>query len=501
MKESKKIFLYVKRASDNPFMMEKIMAISDDGKHRCDIKTDLNDYKLSVRSMDAEFEKFCVDECGFNSDERCDVWVLNDIVLDSHIDFRNDITVWLMGVSWCRRYTIEHEYKNRCFHLEKPMSFEQFKAENDYDESKEPYETKRIYEMFKERIDKNELSEREIKRTIKFIQEDDCKILSEAIGGNLTMRFKLIHALCALRHADMGKYLLQKSNLCNAVKKSINTMVDRFVDFIDDTMKYDDYKNSDEDTDSDTHKLKNCNIRQERIKIYLYVKMTNTSPYMMERIMAISEDEKHLCDIKIDINNYDLSVQNMKNEFKKFCAEVSGSDDFHHCKIFTLDNPASDVDLDEDSNIIWWLKNEDCECCTFIEYEYDTKCFNLETPMSFEEYKAANGYDESKEPFETKRICNIYEAQVGKKKFSEQEIKRIVQFISRDNYARLFEDIGINYPMTFKLSNALNALRHSDKYEYAIQIANMRGAVTERINSMIKNTIDILNLAMDDYYR
>lgn len=141
-------------------------------------------------------------------------------------------------------------------------------------------------------------------------------------------------------------------------------------------------------------------------------------------------------------------------------------------------------------------------CCAFIEYDYDTKCFNLETPMSFEEYKAANGYDESKEPFETKRVCRIYHEQVGKKKFSEQEIKRIVQLISRDNYARLFEDIGVNYPMTFKLSNALNALRHSDKDEYELQIANMCKAVTDKINSMIKHSIDILNdAATNEYYR
>ncbi len=222
MKEIKRIFLFIKRAEGDGTIIERVCAISEDEKHNFKFELCQTDYEESVEKLKAEFEKFCVGECGFDNSEYCEVWLLDDMSLK--LDFQNDIIWWLGSVNWCCYDCVEFEFKNRSFHLKNGLSFEEFKAVNGYDESKEPFETKRIYEVFKREIDKREFDKDEIGRIVNFIKVDNYSKLFAATYKKYPMRLQLRNAFCALYHSDKAEYEKQIANVCCAVKNKITAM-------------------------------------------------------------------------------------------------------------------------------------------------------------------------------------------------------------------------------------------------------------------------------------
>lgn len=229
MKEVKRVFLYGKKTKGDIAKLDRISAVSEDEKHKFDFIIEQNTYDESVANMKAAFEKFCVDECGFDNSEYCDVWLLDDVPLKG-LDFENDISWWLGSVDWGCYDCIEFEFKNKIFHLKNSLSFEEFKTANGYDESKEPFETKRIYEIFKREIDKREFDKDELSRIVQFIKADNYSKLFAAISKNYPMRLQLQNAFCALYHSDRAEYEKQIANVCRVVKNKITVMLGRIAE-------------------------------------------------------------------------------------------------------------------------------------------------------------------------------------------------------------------------------------------------------------------------------
>lgn len=283
MKEIKRIFLFIKRAENDGAIIESVCAISEDEKHKFEFELDQVDcYAESVEKLKAEFEKFCVGQCGFDNSEYCDVWLLDDMPLE--LDFQNDIIWWLGSVDWCCYDCVEFEFKNRSFHLKNGLSFEEFKTANGYDESKEPFETKRIYEVFKRDIDKREFDKDEIGRIVKFIRADNYSKLFAATYKNYPMRLQLRNAFCALYHSDKAEYEKQIANVCRAVKNKITVMLRGIANIFSElpgtyheTYDYDDwvaYESDERNNDIPIYLHKHFDIIPEGMMKYIIYAMT-----------------------------------------------------------------------------------------------------------------------------------------------------------------------------------------------------------------------------------
>ncbi|MDE6301969.1 MAG: hypothetical protein K2M36_00065 [Clostridia bacterium] len=231
MKEMKRIFLFVKQEVSDKQIMKSVNAISEDEKHKFEFELNQDDYAKTVKEMKAEFERFCKEECGFDDCAYCDIWLLDDTPLDK-VDFKNDIRIWLGHVDWCCYQCVEFNYNNKNAHIVNALPFEEFKSAHGYDESKEPLETKRIYDIYKREIDKTEFSEQEVENMVKFISDNRYSKLFEAIGRNYPMRFKLSDTLCNLYMADRAEYDKQIKGLTEELMRRVTVMVRRLVEII-----------------------------------------------------------------------------------------------------------------------------------------------------------------------------------------------------------------------------------------------------------------------------
>lgn len=178
-KSIKRIFLY---DEDNPTTKnyvgeyKHIKAISDDERHYFEFTVNQDDYEQSLKELCDKFENFCVNECGFDDCRYCEVWT----VFYPHSKFLNvgnyrselhcgTLYSLLCGCAWATIYYMETQYYCLCSHLRlpnnkynRPPTFEEFVAENNYDKLKEPYATKELFNIFNSIINKKQFTKEEL---------------------------------------------------------------------------------------------------------------------------------------------------------------------------------------------------------------------------------------------------------------------------------------------------------------------------------------------------
>lgn len=182
----KNVFAYCKFnkkiASECPHRYEFLSAVSEDEKHYFEFTINQNDYRTSVKECWNTFEAFCKNDCGLDDCRNCNVIFTDDISANPHLhryDFIDDydteicldIEQELGACDWCCCLDLAFEYRDKCTHIKKPLTFAQFKKQNGYSVKNEPYATKRMYAAYKAQIDKSEYTPEEIANIIEYIHK------------------------------------------------------------------------------------------------------------------------------------------------------------------------------------------------------------------------------------------------------------------------------------------------------------------------------------------
>ena len=213
VRTKKRIFVCVQDVAPAPCT---IYAVSEDEKHLFRREVERTDCFKNLMNGDkdfpamrafAEFERFCVDECGL-IDPNDEVIFTNCPDLDLH-DVFSYVAWQLGGVPWAVVKFVESRYKHETTHLASPLSFEQFVLSCDIDLA-EPYATKHLYAEYLRLIHKDGYTPQELDRmeacVVHHIHE---AYLSD--GSNLD-------AICAIAHVCVGAYLSDNARFLRLVE-------------------------------------------------------------------------------------------------------------------------------------------------------------------------------------------------------------------------------------------------------------------------------------------
>ncbi len=208
--EKKRIFVYVQNKTPQTCL---VCAVNEDETHlfRREIeRTDCREILLSdskdfpAARMFAEFERFCVDECGLTDS--------NDEVIFASSPHRGDVldtfdyVDWrLGGVSWAVVKSIEFKYDHETTHLYSPLSFEQFRRACDVGLA-EPFATKHLHAEYRRLIHKNSYTPQELDRMEAYISRhiDEAYLQNDQNFGIIC---KIAHICAATYHSDHARFV------------------------------------------------------------------------------------------------------------------------------------------------------------------------------------------------------------------------------------------------------------------------------------------------------
>lgn len=191
LKDIKRVFLYdedTPTAENYEGAYKHIKAISDDEKHYFEFIIDQENYEKSLQELCDKFEKFCVDECGFDDCRYCEIWETFDSHNIIHLSgyrgeyYSDTLFNLLAGCSWAGFCTMESKYRYLCSHLKfehkesssylRPPTFEEFIKDNGYDEREEPLATKKLFSIFISKLQKREFTQEELNNINNFIDNN-----------------------------------------------------------------------------------------------------------------------------------------------------------------------------------------------------------------------------------------------------------------------------------------------------------------------------------------
>lgn len=159
-------------------------------------------------------------------------------------------------------------------------------------------------------------------------------------------------------------------------------------------------------------------------------------------VKAVSDDGKHYFEFTVNQDDYGNSLKELCAKFENFCVEECGFDDCRYCEIWTTYAAHSKIThIDgyrgEFYNDTLERLLSGCSWATIkdMEFDYNFHCSHLrrekglDEPPLFDEWAVANGYTVKDEPFATRKLFQVYNSSVRKKKFTEDETKNITEFI------------------------------------------------------------------------
>lgn len=172
-------FMLPETACDRRCRLERLVAVSEDGKEFCG-EVDQNRYQDSCWEIWDAFRAYCA-KLGLRS-RWGEVWYSESIdkafrgqaascteckyadcfILSDNMEY---LAHWEL-----RR--MEWEYSEKSVHLSAPISMEELKAICGYDAANEPYAGRDLYRRYREVIDKDTFSEEECLRMAKYVEDN-----------------------------------------------------------------------------------------------------------------------------------------------------------------------------------------------------------------------------------------------------------------------------------------------------------------------------------------
>lgn len=189
------------------------LAVSEDEKHFFRREVEIADCRETLLSEKkdfpaarafAEFERFCVDECGLTDGNDEVIFTNNPHRVDVLDTF--DYIAWqLGGVPWAVVKFIHSQYDHETTHLDSPLSFEQFVRSCDIGLD-EPVATKHLYDEYRRLIHKDSYSPQELDRmeTYIFGHIDEAYL---SYRQNFGVVCSIAHICAATYHSDKARFL------------------------------------------------------------------------------------------------------------------------------------------------------------------------------------------------------------------------------------------------------------------------------------------------------
>ena len=241
----KRIFAYVENNMDKG-KPSVLYATSDDNKHFFkyeiyDKSSDYEDYvKLFLHNHDngnlpawqayIKFENFCLKECGFTDTN--DEVIFANYPNPTAMDFFNYIADRLGAVEWALVKFIEFNYQYETTHLEKPMSFKEFRKTYGT-ELPEPYATKHLYDEYTRLIHKEQYTLEELNRMEQYVKSHLKDLFgTKSLYSETEIRIGWICA--AMYKTDMERYLALMDFIIDEYKKETypQTPLEELIDII-----------------------------------------------------------------------------------------------------------------------------------------------------------------------------------------------------------------------------------------------------------------------------
>ena len=179
MNSKKRVFAYFDENPTNG-TSSVLYAINDDEKcfFKREIEGNISDYNTQILLGDSnfpaakvfiEFKNFCTNECGF-VDDNDEIIFTNNSIGDISENLTHYFAFLIRQSDWATVYSLEDRYKDQTTHLEKPMSFKEFRKTYGT-ELPEPYATKHLYDEYTRLIHKEQYTLEELNRMEQYVKK------------------------------------------------------------------------------------------------------------------------------------------------------------------------------------------------------------------------------------------------------------------------------------------------------------------------------------------